>query len=206
MGETGDLSGHILTIAMFVFYWALLDSWLRSTLGSGGGKANGKDVSAPRQTDIAEPSAAEALSSRTFREIDPDFDAGTFLDGAVKAYETVLRAYAEGNSAILRRHVGPDVLEAFECAIAERRQRRETLELTFVGMNTATIVSAAGKASTEEVAVRFLADVVSVTRLDNDTLAAGDPQKIVQMADLWTFARKARSRDPNWRLVATDSW
>jgi predicted lipid-binding transport protein (Tim44 family) len=31
----------------------------------------------------------------------------------------------------------------------------------------------------------------------------GDPDKVVQIDDVWTFTRDIRSRDPNWKLSAT---
>jgi predicted lipid-binding transport protein (Tim44 family) len=34
---------------------------------------------------------------------------------------------------------------------------------------------------------------------------AGDPNKIKEVIDIWTFAREVTSRDPNWKLVATQA-
>jgi len=33
----------------------------------------------------------------------------------------------------------------------------------------------------------------------------GDPKKVREVTDIWTFARDAGSRDPNWQLVATEA-
>ena len=33
----------------------------------------------------------------------------------------------------------------------------------------------------------------------------GDPETVAEVKDVWTFARDTRSRDPNWRLVATEA-
>jgi predicted lipid-binding transport protein (Tim44 family) len=32
---------------------------------------------------------------------------------------------------------------------------------------------------------------------------AGDPRRIVEVVEAWTFTRDVRSEDPNWTLVAT---
>ena len=32
----------------------------------------------------------------------------------------------------------------------------------------------------------------------------GDPKQIREITDVWTFERDTGSRDPNWKLVATD--
>ena len=33
----------------------------------------------------------------------------------------------------------------------------------------------------------------------------GAPDKVVDVTDVWTFSRDAGSRDPNWKLIATES-
>jgi predicted lipid-binding transport protein (Tim44 family) len=33
----------------------------------------------------------------------------------------------------------------------------------------------------------------------------GDPETVAEVKDVWTFARDTRSRDPNWKLVATEA-
>ena len=34
---------------------------------------------------------------------------------------------------------------------------------------------------------------------------SGDTKKIKEVVDIWTFAREVASRDPNWRLIATQA-
>ena len=33
----------------------------------------------------------------------------------------------------------------------------------------------------------------------------GDPKKVREVTDIWTFAKEVASRDPNWKLVATEA-
>jgi len=33
----------------------------------------------------------------------------------------------------------------------------------------------------------------------------GNPDKVADITDVWTFARDTTSRDPNWKLVGTGS-
>ena len=46
--------------------------------------------------------------------------------------------------------------------------------------------------------------MVSATR-DTGTgdIIEGNAEQVANIADEWTFARNTRSRDPNWKLVAT---
>jgi dienelactone hydrolase len=34
---------------------------------------------------------------------------------------------------------------------------------------------------------------------------AGDAKRIKEVTDIWTFAREVASRDPNWKLIATQA-
>jgi predicted lipid-binding transport protein (Tim44 family) len=47
--------------------------------------------------------------------------------------------------------------------------------------------------------------MISATYDKTDTLIDGDAEAVAEISDLWTFARDSRSRDPNWKLVATES-
>ncbi|MBO6549563.1 MAG: TIM44-like domain-containing protein, partial [Rhizobiales bacterium] len=33
----------------------------------------------------------------------------------------------------------------------------------------------------------------------------GDEKEIDKVTDIWTFSRAANGRDPNWKLIATES-
>ena len=54
------------------------------------------------------------------------------------------------------------------------------------------------------ISVRFDADIAAVTRDQDGNLVAGSLSDAVETHDIWTFARKLRSDDPNWKLVETD--
>ncbi len=53
--------------------------------------------------------------------------------------------------------------------------------------------------------VKFVSDQTNVTRAADGSVVDGDPDRVVDKTDLWTFSRALRSRDPNWTLVATHS-
>jgi predicted lipid-binding transport protein (Tim44 family) len=52
--------------------------------------------------------------------------------------------------------------------------------------------------------VKFNAEVVQATKDKDGTIIEGDAVAVQQIADEWTFARSPKSRDPNWKLVATN--
>jgi predicted lipid-binding transport protein (Tim44 family) len=136
---------------------------------------------------------------------DPSFDPAQFLDGAKAAYEMVVGAFAEGDVKTLEQLLGEDVLEGFTRAIAEREQRGETLTSTLVGIDKADIIEAEIKDRQAFVTVKFVSELISVTRDTDGEVIEGDPKKVREVTDIWTFAREVASRNPNWKLVATEA-
>jgi len=136
---------------------------------------------------------------------DSDFDPNGFLTGARAAYEMIVTAFAEGDRKTLRPLLGDEVYDGFVKAISDREGRGETIEFKFVGIDKAEISSAAVKDGTAQVTVRFLSKLVSATHDKSGAVIDGDPVKVGDVTDVWTFARETASRDPNWKLVATES-
>jgi predicted lipid-binding transport protein (Tim44 family) len=50
-----------------------------------------------------------------------------------------------------------------------------------------------------------VSQMISVTRDKAGTIVDGNPDKVADITDVWTFARDTASRDPNWKLVGTGS-
>lgn len=151
--------------------------------------------------------AGSALNQalRTIVSADRSFDADNFLAGARQAYEMVVTAFASGDRATLEMLLAPEVYEGFAAAIADRDARGETMETTFVGLDKADIVEAQLRNGAAQITIRFSAQLISVTRDKAGAVVDGDPAKVVANTDVWTFAREVRSRDPNWKLIATEA-
>ncbi|BAQ15785.1 Tim44/TimA family putative adaptor protein [Methyloceanibacter caenitepidi] len=136
---------------------------------------------------------------------DPGFDPAQFLDGAKMAYEMIVAAFAEGDEKTLKQLLGDDVLEGFSRAIAERDERGETHHTTLVGIDKADMIEAEVKDKQAFVTVKFVSELISVTRDSAGEVVDGDPKKVREVTDIWTFARDTVSRNPNWKLVATEA-
>ena len=61
------------------------------------------------------------------------------------------------------------------------------------------------KKNTAYVTVKFVSELISVTRDAEGDVVEGDPKKVREVTDIWTFARDISSKNPNWKLVATES-
>ncbi len=142
-------------------------------------------------------------------KLDPAFDPEGFLRGARQAYEMIVTAFAEGNRKILKDLLNRDVYDGFVRAMSERENRGEQVDQSFVGINKADIVELEVKSGIANVTVRFVSQLISATRDKAGAILSGDPQKVKDVTDIWTFSRdissaKARA-NPNWRLIATQS-
>ena len=61
------------------------------------------------------------------------------------------------------------------------------------------------KGGIAQLTVKFVSELISATRDRAGVVIAGDPKRIKEVTDIWTFAREIASSDPNWKLVATQA-
>lgn len=149
-------------------------------------------------------SADVAAGLRAINEADPTFTPKSFLEGAKAAYEMIVTAFAAGDSKTLKSLLEKDVYDGFERAITEREAAGHKVDFTFVGLPGVEITEAEVDKRLAQVTIRFNAEVVSATRDKAGTLLEGNADQVQQITDEWTFARNPKSRDPNWKLVATN--
>lgn len=140
---------------------------------------------------------------KTVAEADATFTPKSFLEGAKQAYEMIVTAYAEGDRQTLKNLLDKDIFESFARAISDREAAGQKVDFTFVGLPKIEISEAEYEGKNVSVTVRFHAEVVSATRDKDGTLVEGNADQVQTIADEWTFARNPKSRDPNWKVVAT---
>ena len=158
-----------------------------------------------RWKGVAEPGSPIAGGLDAVAAADSSFDAKHFLTGARAAYEMVVTAFAEGDQRTLKGLLSRDVFDGFDTAVRERQARGETVETRFVSIDKAEIVGAELRGRTAQVTVRFVSQLISVTRDRSEAVVDGASDKVTEVTDVWTFARDVSSRDPNWKLVATEA-
>ena len=154
---------------------------------------------------VAEPGSDLALGLNAVARLDTSFDLPHFLAGAKSAYEMIVLAFAAGDRRTLSDLLSGEVYEGFEHAIRDREQRGEKVERKFVGIDKTELVSAEVRGKMAHLTVRFVSQIISVTRDKSGTAVDGSPDKVADVTDVWTFARDVASRDPNWKLVGTES-
>ncbi len=162
-------------------------------------------VGAERWAPFAAPGSGVAAGFDQIAALDPTFRPREFVEGAKSAYEMIIGAFAVGERQTLKGLLAKDVYDSFATAIAERESRGETVETTFVSIDKCDYVDVQMRGKTANVSVRFQSKLISATRDRSGAVIDGNPDKVVDMVDIWTFARDITSRDPNWRLVATEA-
>ncbi len=162
-------------------------------------------TAAERWKGFAEPGTAMARALDEIARAEPSFDAASFIEGAQSAYEMIVSAFAQGDRKTLKDLLSREVYEGFERAITEREQRGEKVETTFVSVDKAEITGAEVQSKTAQLSLRFLSKLITVTRDAADHVVDGSPDTVVDVTDVWTFERVLGSRDPNWKLVATEA-
>jgi predicted lipid-binding transport protein (Tim44 family) len=136
---------------------------------------------------------------------DRSFELRTFLPGARTAYDMILNSFAGGDTDTLRELLDDEVFASFEHAIRDRESRGETLETRVAGVKSTDVVEARTRGRLAEITVKFVSEIVNVTRDSDNKVISGDERSAQSLTDYWTFVRDTRAGDPNWKLVATRS-
>ncbi|MGI9400717.1 MAG: Tim44/TimA family putative adaptor protein [Rhizobiaceae bacterium] len=154
---------------------------------------------------IAKPGSKLNDQLKNLTASDPSFQPEEFLTGARLAYEMIVTAFADGDRKTLKNLLSREVFEGFSGAITDRESRGEEIRSTFVGIDDAAIKGAEVIGNDERLTVRFVSQIISATFDSSGEIVDGDEEQIAEVIDIWTFARDVRSKDPNWKLVATES-
>ncbi len=158
-----------------------------------------------RWKGIAEPGSTLAQGLDQIAVNDPAFDAQHFVTGAKSAYEMIVLAFANGERRALKDLLSPEVYDGFEAAIKQREQNGEKVETRFASIDKASIVNAEVRDRLAQITIRFVSQMITATRGKDGTVVDGSADKLADVTDVWTFARDISSRDPNWKLVGTES-
>ena len=169
------------------------------------GRGMSEEPAPPIWEGHAKKGSALAKSLEAIHAADNNFHPKSFLDGARMAYEMIVTAFADGDSKTLKGLLAKEVFEGFNNALKERERAGHIQESSFVGIDKASIVEAVLSDKNANITIKFVSKLISATRDKEGTLIEGDPKKVREVTDIWTFMRDVTSRDPNWRLVATEA-
>jgi len=152
--------------------------------------------------EFAAPDSKLWSDLTALRAQDTQFDPAAFMNGAVTAHEMIVQSFAVGDVKTLKSLLGNDVFTSFSQAIAGHQARGETLETTMVAQEKSSFESIEVQDNEARISVRFRSKMISCTKDKSGAVIEGSADQVVDVQDVWTFARTLNSRDPNWKLVA----
>ena len=126
-----------------------------------------------------------------------------FLNGAKIAYETIITDFSDNDNKLTTSKplLNNQIFNQFNDALKERNERGHFAEITFIGINSASIKEHKKIGKILNVTVDFIAEVITCIKDKDKKIVSGDPQKIKKIYDTWVFSRDTTSSNPNWQLV-----
>ncbi len=155
----------------------------------------------PRNASISGPASEQGLED--IAQADRAFDPVSFITAAQEAFAIVVEAFAKGDRETLRDLLADPVYNAFDGALKARERSGETVSTEIHAVRHADIVDARLTGRDAYITIRFTADETCVIRDRDNNIVSGDPDRITEMVDIWTFTRNVKSRDPRWLLCET---
>ena len=126
-----------------------------------------------------------------------------FLNGAKIAYETIITDFSDNDNKLTTSKplLSNKIFDQFNDALKERNAKGHYAEITFIGINSATIKEHKKINSILQVTVDFVGEVITCIRDKEKKIISGNPEKIKKIYDTWIFSRDTKSTNPNWQLV-----
>ena len=126
-----------------------------------------------------------------------------FLNGAKIAYETIITDFSDNDNKLVKSKplLSKKIHDQFNEALKERNNRGHFAEITFIGINSASIKEHKKTNSILKVTVDFVGEVITCIKDKDKKIVSGNPDKIKKIYDTWVFSRDTRSNNPNWLLV-----
>lgn len=222
MGDYG-----FIDIVLFAMIAAFLILRLRSVLGkhrnSGEGKSNlglhtltqsHKTDKQPAEGDSKEESKTYPQNSEKDKDgVDlaeiqgaiPGFEKGEFLAGVRAAFEIIVNSFSSGDKEKLAGLLSDEVFNNFSSAITDRERLGHVSESSLIRIIDTVLLEANISDGSVLLTVKILSEQINATKGEQGEVVDGNPELVLEVADIWTFSKEIESPDPNWRLVATRS-
>lgn len=181
---------------------------LYSVLGKSVGKGPDEPLTFGRNEAEPSPAIVEAIPAGStipgvdnIMRLESGFTPSGFISGAKSAYPMILDAYAEGNRDQLKGLLTADVYTTYDQAIREREDQNLRQITDLARLKSAEIVMGETEGKEMKISVRYKADLASALVNEAGETVEGDPNVLASVDEIWTFIKKAGSKDPNWKLA-----
>lgn len=131
---------------------------------------------------------------------DKEFTLDHFKQGAKKAYEMVLVAFAEENVELLQGLLSDDISGEFINSIHKRKDEGNKLEYSLIKINSLDIMKiiTSGSAITIEALISTKTESVISQQTKDDKIVKHQNTK---SKEIWSYHRNLSSSNPNWLVT-----
>lgn len=170
-------------------------------LPAGGGSFEEMSQGLERHMGIQGATARDGLMEIA-RE-DRNFSLPQFMQSAQEAFVMVVEAFADGDRETLRMLLSEPLYNAFDKALSARESENKVVSVEIHAVRRAEILDARVQKRMAYITVRFVSDETNIMRDTDGNVVAGNPDRVSETVDIWTFGRDLRSRSPAWLLYET---
>lgn len=134
---------------------------------------------------------------------DRNFDPYRFIQGAKDAFPLIIEAFAKGDTETLYDLLAPKIYKSFTDVIDARNLRGETISSEIHSVRKVEILEARLVGRMAYITLRITADETCVIRDAQNTIISGNPDRVTELTDVWTFGRDTSSKEPTWLVYET---
>ena len=158
----------------------------------------------PRFQEIIKNTKSD-LKKENINQTFDDTAQKDFIKGAQIAYETIITDFSDNDNKLIKSKplLSKKIFELFNQALKERSDRGHYSEITFIGINSATIKDHKKTNNILTVTVDFVSEIITCIRDKEKKIISGNPEQIKKIYDTWVFSSDIKSNNPNWQLVDT---
>ena len=154
----------------------------------------------PRTASVAD---AAQSGLQAIAKADNSFDLARFVIGAQDAFVMIVEAFAAGNRAALREVLSEPVFHAFDGVITHREQMGDQASVEIHAVRRLEVLAATLEKRLASITMRFVADETLVLRDRDGQVKEGNPDRVSETIDIWSFTRDLAGKSPVWRVTAT---
>ena len=153
------------------------------------------------QNNFEKTAVKEKTKNKNFDEN----EKSDFLKGAKIAYETIITDFSDSDNKITTSKplLSKKIYNQFKQALSEREAKGHFAEITFIGINSASIKTYKKNEDNLEVTVDFVSELITCVKDKDKKIISGDSEKITKVYDTWIFSKDMKSSSLNWLLIDT---
>ena len=211
----------MVELAIYAFLAAFIFFRLYNSLGKTSGLQTSnhsqtisivmEDIQEYDDTDIDIESVMEACSENDklainhIKKKDKEFLLKHFMDGSVKAFEIIIKAFNEGNAHILSMLLDTNLYNSFVKEIENRKALGQTYKDIIVSITSHKITKLDLSGNIAYITVKFITEQINFVKDNDDNILQGSTSKINKIEDIWTFRKDITLSNKKWYLSVIQS-